>query len=108
MTNSSLVVNINLHWSDAHDNGRMRQFMQSLLHRSRDAARHLNMLHPYIFQNHAFEEQQVFEGSGEVNLKKLRAISKEVDPDAVFQVLQPGYFKLFSKEIAQLAAKQEL
>lgn len=86
----------------------MRRFMQLLLRRYRDAAKHLSMLHPYIFQNHAFEEQQVFEGYGEANLKRLRAIRKEVDPDAMFQVLQPGYFKLLPKEITPLAAKEEL
>lgn len=87
----------------------MRRFMQSLLREFRDAAMHRDMLHPYIFQNHAFDEQQVFAGYGEVNLEKLKAVRKEVDPDEVFQVLQPGYFKLLQREISSsLAEKDEL
>jgi hypothetical protein len=51
-------------------------------------------LHRYIFQNHAFEEQDVFTGYGPYNLQRLHSIQRAVDPKGVFQLLQPGYFKL--------------
>ncbi|KAI9675990.1 MAG: hypothetical protein M1822_008376 [Bathelium mastoideum] len=88
------VVNINLHWSEERSESRMRHFMRRLIKRFRKTAEHLDMLHPYIFQNHAFEEQDVFAGSGEENLARLKAIRKALDPHDVFQRLQPGYFKL--------------
>jgi FAD/FMN-containing dehydrogenase len=88
------VVNINLHWSDEESEHKMRQFMRRLINRFGEVAESMDMLHPYLFQNHAFEEQDVFAGSGESKLARLRAIRHEVDPDGVFQRLQPGFFKL--------------
>ena len=38
--------------------------------------------------------EDVFAGYGEENRGRLREISRRYDPDQVFQVLQPGYFKL--------------
>lgn len=55
------------------------------------------MLHPYIFQNHAFEEQDVFPGYGELNYDRLRTVRLAVDPDSLFQKLQPGFIKLERK-----------
>ncbi|KAJ4297955.1 hypothetical protein N0V90_005854 [Kalmusia sp. IMI 367209] len=88
------VVNINLHWSNEKSEPRMRQYMRNLINRFRESARARGKLHPYLFQNHAFEEQDVFAGSGESKLARLREIRKAVDPDGVFQKLQPGFFKL--------------
>lgn len=58
----------------------------------------MGLLHRYIFQNHAFEGQDVFGGYGEKSLERLQRIRREVDGDAVFQRLQPGYFKLVDEE----------
>lgn len=94
------VVNINLRWSDENSEARMRQFIRSLIHRFSESARKMDMLHPYIFQNHAFEEEDVFEeqdvfaGCGDEKLSSLRKVRELVDPNGVFQKLQPGYFKL--------------
>ncbi|KAI9752324.1 MAG: hypothetical protein M4579_005667 [Chaenotheca gracillima] len=88
------VVNINLHWSNSTDMPRMRHFMRRMISRSTKAAKDQDMHHRYLFQNHAFEEQDVFAGYGEVNLRRLRRVRAEVDPSGVFQVLQPGFFKL--------------
>ncbi|RDI80375.1 hypothetical protein Vi05172_g9652 [Venturia inaequalis] len=88
------VININLRWSDESSEVRMRQFMRSLIRRFSQTAREMDMLHPYVFQNHAFEEQDVFAGTGDEKLSRLVKVRRSVDPDGVFQSLQPGYFKL--------------
>lgn len=90
----ALVVNINLHWSSELDTPVMTNFIRRVTTRFRRRAEELGMFHPYLFQNHAYEEQNVFSGYGEANLQRLRRIRREVDPDGVFQVLQPGFFKL--------------
>lgn len=72
----------------------MTNFMRRLILRFREKAQEMGMLHRYLFQNHSFEEQDVFSSYGETNLKRLREIMKAVDPEGVFQKLQPGYFKL--------------
>lgn len=51
--------------------------------------------HPYIYQNYAAQEQPVFPNYGQENLKKLRRVSRQYDPNGVWQKLQPGYFKVF-------------
>jgi hypothetical protein len=89
-----IVININLRWSNAGREVQMRSFMRRVIERFRKTAMALDMLHPYLFQNHAFEEQYVFRGYGETNYAKLRAIRLAVDPDLVFYRLQPGFFKL--------------
>lgn len=65
-----------------------------LIERSKTAAKSRGVHHRFLFQNHAFEEEDVFASYGETNLQRLRSIRKRVDPDGIFQTLQPGYFKL--------------
>ena len=89
-----IILNINLHWSDNSDEPRMRDFMRRMTTRMKEAAELRGTHHPYRFQNHAFEEQDIFEGYGADNFKRLREVRKSVDPDGIFQMLQPGYFKL--------------
>ena len=89
-----IILNINLHWSDSSDEPRMRSFMRRMTTRMKEAAESRGTHHPYRFQNHAFEEQDIFQGYGVDNFKRLREVRKSVDPDGVFQTLQPGYFKL--------------
>lgn len=88
------VVNLNLHWINTSDTQKMTQFMRRILARIHDTAQEMGFLHRYVLQNHAFEEQDVFTGYGERNLRRLRSIRQDVDPNGVFQRLQPGYFKL--------------
>lgn len=88
------VVNINLHWSDVGDTEKMRSFMRRLRHRIRHVAASMDMLHPYLFQNHAFEEDDIFAGYGQENRDRLLRVRDAVDPDGVFARLQPGYHKL--------------
>ena len=88
------VVNINLHWSNDGDTEQMRSFMRRLRHRIRHVAASMDMLHPYLFQNHAFEEDDIFAGYGEENRNRLIRIRGAVDPDRVFARLQPGCYKL--------------
>jgi hypothetical protein len=89
-----IVININLRWSNAGREEQMRTFMRRVIGKFRTTAMALDMLHPYLFQNHAFEEQDVFPGYGETNYARLRAVRLAVDPDLIFHKLQPGFFKL--------------
>jgi FAD/FMN-containing dehydrogenase len=96
-----------MHWTEAADHERMRGFIRRLLSRFRKTAMEMNSYHPYLFQNHAFEEQEVFEGYGEENLNRLRKIRSEVDPEGVMQILQPEFFKLEAHR-RDLGIKSEL
>jgi FAD/FMN-containing dehydrogenase len=54
----------------------------------------MGLHHPFIFQNYARYDQDVFAGYGLENRKRLQEIQKKYDPDGVFSRLQPGYFKV--------------
>lgn len=99
---------MNLHWSDEQDEPGMRRFMRRLIDQFSKCALKLDGLHPYIFQNHAFEEQDVFPGYGADNLAGLKSVRQSIDPDAVFQRLQLGFFKLEPELLKAQGIKSEL
>jgi len=57
------------------------------IERSVATAKDMKLHHKYIYQD-------VFASYGLENKDRLMRISKETDPERVFQRLQPGYFKL--------------
>ena len=68
--------------------------MRRMVSRMTEVAETRGTHHPYRFQDHAFEEQDVFSGYSTESLERLRKVRQSIDPDDVFQQLQPGYFKL--------------
>lgn len=58
----------------------------------------------YVFANDASFEQDVIGSYGEANVNRLRRIAKKYDPEAVFQHLEPGGFKLYFDSAAVDAA----
>jgi Berberine and berberine like len=94
ISNHVSVINFNMRWSNPSDNVELRRLFILLIERAKDAAKVHGAYHRFIFQNHAFEEEDVFGSYGRENLRRLREIRQKVDPEGVFQILQPGYFKL--------------
>lgn len=91
---SYTVVNVDISWSDPADDERIFAAAQNMLDASVAAAKAKNLDHPYLYQNYASLQQDVFSSYGKDNLARLRAIRAKYDPHEVFQKLQPGYFKL--------------
>lgn len=94
MLTSSTVINIAISWSDEADDERIMAAAQNMVDRSVAAAKEQGLDNPYLYQNYAALQQDVFPGYGKENYAKLKAISTKYDPSRVFQKLQPGYFKL--------------
>ena len=88
------MINFNMRWSNPSDNIELRRLFKLLIEQSKDTAKEHGLYHRFIFQNHAFEEEDVFGSYGRENLMRLHQIRQKVDPEGVFQILQPGYFKL--------------
>ena len=88
------VINISISWSKAADDERIRAAARNMVKRSTAAAAEQGLDHPYLYHNYASQEQDVFPGYGKENLAKLKSIRAKYDPTAVYQELQPGYFKL--------------
>ncbi|RFU81403.1 fad binding domain-containing [Trichoderma arundinaceum] len=88
------LVNIDISWSNASDDERILAAAQNIVDRSAVIAQVQGLYHPYIYQNYASYQQNVFRSYGEDNLLKLKYVSTKYDPEQVWQKLQPGYFKL--------------
>jgi hypothetical protein len=70
------------------------QAARNMINRSNATAYAQGLGHPFLYQNYAAAEQQVFQSYGKANLLKLQAASRKYDPAGVWQKLQPGYFKV--------------
>lgn len=89
-----LNINLSFMWKDEADDEAVIRAARSSINRMVEKSKELGVEHRYLYQNYASGEQDVMGGYGEENRAKLKEISKKYDPDQVFQVLQPGYFKL--------------
>jgi len=89
------LMNIIMSWSDPKDDHNITTIVDRVLERQMEYAKSVDMYHPWLYQNYASEKQDVFGSYGEENVERLRMVARQVDPDGLFQRLQPGYFKLF-------------
>ena len=87
-------------WKDEADDEVNRAAVDRLFDRLTKLAKKMNIAHSFVYQNYAAESQDVFAGYGEKNLKRLKKIQNNVDPDGVFTKggLCGGGFKLNEKE----------
>jgi FAD/FMN-containing dehydrogenase len=88
------ICNLAILWTDVADNTRIMSFSNSLYERLVEEAAKKELNHDYIYMNYASPYQDVIASYGAANKQKLMRVSSEYDPTGVFQVLQPGYFKL--------------
>ena len=94
LTIDSIVINIDISWSNATDDTRILAAAANIVSRSNTTAYSQGLGNPFLYQNYASFEQDVFPSYGAANLAKLRAVSAKYDPFQVWQKLQPGYFKV--------------
>jgi hypothetical protein len=87
-------MDIDFQWGDVADDTQVKSIMSGIISKSTALARSRGLYNRYLYENYAYIKQDVFSGYGEANKKRLIRISKEYDPEGVFQFLQPGYFKL--------------
>jgi hypothetical protein len=88
------VINSAIRWNNAEDDDIVEEANEKILKRAMDLAKEMDVYHPYIYSNYAGKNQVVLEGYGEASSERLKRIRKEVDPEGVFEILTPGYFKL--------------
>ena len=98
-------------WIDKEDDASQIQANDELFERAtqiaKDAGKHI----PYIYQNYAWGNQDVFAGYGKENLERLQKIQKKIDPDGIFaggEGLSRGYFKVNLKSADAAKERDEL
>lgn len=87
-------------WKHASDDELMYKFNDKVMERAKAAAIESGLYHPFLYQNYASRDQDVFAGHGKDALKRLKTIQAEIDADGVFQKggLCDGYFNLLTKQ----------
>jgi hypothetical protein len=97
-----MLALVAISWSNSADDDRLYKFAKTLRDRSMAAAEAVGKDNDYIYMNYGSPYQDVVAGYGAMNKAKLKAISKKYDPTGVFEVLQPGYFKLDGAPLGEL------
>lgn len=86
---------LGIQWFDAADDGPIYAASRAFVRRATAAAAKRGRSHPYLYLNYAAEWQDPIRGYGEESVRRLRAVSRKVDPEGIFQRAVPGGFKLF-------------
>ncbi|KAH7392322.1 FAD binding domain-containing protein [Phaeosphaeria sp. MPI-PUGE-AT-0046c] len=87
------ICNLAIMWTDAADSDRMYSFSNALYERLQAEALSRGLANDFIYMNYASPWQDVVASYG-AGKQRLKHIAGVYDPAAVFQKLQPGYFKL--------------
>jgi FAD/FMN-containing dehydrogenase len=89
------VITATFQWGSKEDDEAVYRASKNIIDRSIALGKEMGLHHPYIYQNHAAGDQDVFGEYPAKNRDKLRCIKKKYDPDGVFSSrLNPGYFKV--------------
>lgn len=93
------LMSIAFRWAEAKDDEKVTKAAQGFFKMCIDAAKEMGLYHPYLYQNYASADQDVFASYGEANHKRLVEISRAVDPKGVFAKggLCDGYFNVAEK-----------
>ncbi|KAF2648004.1 FAD-binding domain-containing protein [Lophiostoma macrostomum CBS 122681] len=88
------IMNMGSNWNETADDARILEFNAKVIGLVKEKAKQLRADNDFIYMNYASQFQDVVAGYGAENKAKLIEVSKKYDPTGVFQILQPGYFKL--------------
>ena len=97
-------------WRDRLDDDVNVKANKELFDRIETQGKQSGVLKDYLYQNYAWEDQDVFQGYGKKNFKRLQQIQRKVDPEGIFAKdgLCGGYFKINTKPKSPVAGKDEL
>ncbi|KAI4615728.1 hypothetical protein J4E80_006144 [Alternaria sp. BMP 0032] len=89
-----MLALVSMSWTNSADDDKMNKFHARIKDRCVAAAKAKGKANGYLYMNYASPWQDPVAGYGPANKARLQAISKKYDPTGVFEILQPGYFKL--------------
>lgn len=89
-----VIVNFTVNWDTAENDSFVKGTLRKTVEQIRAYAVEYGTHHPYMYINYCAQWQKPFEGYGEENLAFLKSVSKEYDPEGMFQKGCVGGFKL--------------
>ena len=94
-TDGNLVnVLVTAQWTRIEDDSKIQTIARKVIAEGNDRAKQMGVDSHILYLNYAAEWQNPIVGYGEENVKFLRGVSKQYDPQGVFQTAVPGGFKL--------------
>ncbi|MCJ1395726.1 hypothetical protein MMC18_008612 [Xylographa bjoerkii] len=90
-----VLIFLDISWKKSTDDKIMNEQAALFLKQVETLAASLGMLHKWKYLNYAAQWQDPIAGYGHENREKLRAVSRQYDPEQVFQKQVPGGYKLF-------------
>ncbi|KAF1936519.1 FAD binding domain-containing protein [Clathrospora elynae] len=89
-----VIVSFTVNWARSEDDELVQGITRTAIEKIDAFAERKGMGHRYRYLNYCAGWQKPFEGYGDENLQFLREVSKEVDPEGMFQKGCVGGFKL--------------
>lgn len=88
------LMHVSCWWTNESDDDIVYSFVNSFWDKVVAQAKSLGLDNDFIYMNYASMFQDPIAGYGDSNKALLKSIASKYDPKAVYQTLQPGYFKL--------------
>lgn len=81
-------------WQGSHQDALFQAAGANLISRIRAYAQSIGADNPYLYLNYADKTQDPLSSYGPENVRKMKDAARKYDPNAVFQKLVPGGFKI--------------
>ncbi|KAJ4341131.1 hypothetical protein N0V95_007295 [Ascochyta clinopodiicola] len=88
------IIQLSCSWNNAADDDKVYKVMSDIMRQIKQESIELGVANDWVYMNYASQFQDVIASYGAQSKAKLNAVAEKYDPKAVFQKLQPGYFKL--------------
>lgn len=88
------IIQLACSWNNAVDDDKVYEVMSDIMKQIKKESVELGVANDWIYMNYASQFQDVIASYGDASKAKLKKVADRYDPKAVFQKLQPGYFKL--------------
>lgn len=88
------IIQLACSWNSAADDDKVYQVMSDIMKQIKKESIELGVANDWVYMNYASQFQDVIASYGDTSKSELKKITNKYDPKAVFQKLQPGYFKL--------------
>jgi len=94
-----VIVSFTVNWDTAENDEFFRGTLKETVQQIKAFAVEKGTHHPYMYLNYCAQWQKPFEGYGEKNLEFLKSVSKEYDPEGLFQKGCVSGFKLGRQDL---------
>ncbi|KAJ4382245.1 hypothetical protein N0V86_002578 [Didymella sp. IMI 355093] len=88
------IIQLACSWNNLADDEKVYKVMSDIMKQIKKESVALGVDNDWVYMNYASQFQNVIASYGDASKAKLKTVANKYDPRAVFQRLQPGYFKL--------------